>query len=55
MARPLAWGQLTFIGIAFLCLLLAFLTDDFSVVYVATNSNSLMPTPLQDLGDLGRA
>ncbi|MBK1723119.1 heme lyase CcmF/NrfE family subunit [Thiocystis violacea] len=44
MARPLAWGQLTFIGIAFLCLLQAFLTDDFSVIYVATNSNSLMPT-----------
>ncbi|MBK1719342.1 heme lyase CcmF/NrfE family subunit [Thiocystis violacea] len=44
MGRPLAWGQLTFIGIAFLCLLLAFLTDDFSVIYVATNSNSLMPS-----------
>jgi cytochrome c-type biogenesis protein CcmF len=45
LARPLAWGQLTFIGIAFLCLLLAFVTDDFSVAYVATNSNSLMPGP----------
>ncbi|NEV62946.1 heme lyase CcmF/NrfE family subunit [Thiorhodococcus minor] len=45
MARPLAWGQLTFIGLAFLCLLLAFVTDDFSVVYVATNSNTLMPLP----------
>ncbi|TCT18131.1 heme lyase CcmF/NrfE family subunit [Thiobaca trueperi] len=45
LARPLAWGQLTFIVIAFLCLLQAFLTDDFSVIYVATNSNSLMPTP----------
>ncbi len=44
LARPLAWGQLTFIGISFLCLLQAFLTDDFSVVYVATNSNSLLPT-----------
>mgnify|MGYP001810108827 FL=1 len=43
LARPLAWGQLTFIGIAFLALLQAFLTDDFSVIYVATNSNSLMP------------
>ncbi|KXX65347.1 heme lyase CcmF/NrfE family subunit [Marichromatium gracile] len=43
MARPLAWGQLTFIGIAFGCLLLAFLTDDFSVIYVASNSNTLMP------------
>ena len=43
LARPLAWGQLTFLGIAFLCLLQAFLTDDFSVAYVATNSNTLMP------------
>jgi len=44
MARPLAWGQLTFLSVAFLCLVQAFLTDDFSVVYVATNSNSLLPT-----------
>ena len=43
LARPLALGQLTFLAIAFACLLQAFLTDDFSVVYVATNSNSLMP------------
>ena len=44
MARPLAWGQFTFLAIAFACLLQAFLSDDFSVVYVARNSNSLMPT-----------
>ncbi len=44
LARPLAWGQLTLLGVAFLALLQAFLTDDFSVIYVATNSNSLMPT-----------
>ncbi len=42
-ARPLAWGQFTFTGIAFALLLMAFLTDDFSVVYVASNSNTLMP------------
>ncbi len=47
MARPLAWGQLTFLSIAFLCLVQAFLTDDFSVVYVATNSNSLLPAPFK--------
>ena len=39
MARPLAYGQLVFIGIAFLCLVEAFLTSDFSVRYVAENSN----------------
>ncbi len=43
LARPLAYGQLTFLALAFASLLQAFLTDDFSVVYVATNSNSLMP------------
>ncbi len=43
-ARPLAWGQFIFAAIAFALLLLAFLTDDFSVVYVASNSNTLMPT-----------
>jgi cytochrome c-type biogenesis protein CcmF len=43
MARPLAWGQFTFTLLAFAALTQAFLTDDFSVVYVATNSNSLMP------------
>lgn len=44
LARPLAWGQFTFISISFLALLFAFLADDFSVVYVAANSNTLMPT-----------
>ncbi len=44
MARPLAFGQLVFLAIAFACLLQAFLADDFSVVYVAQNSNTLMPT-----------
>jgi cytochrome c-type biogenesis protein CcmF len=43
MSRPLAYGQLTFLVIAFACLLQTFLTDDFSVVYVATNSNTLLP------------
>ncbi len=43
MARPLAWGQFIFAAIAFALLLQAFLTDDFSVVYVASNSNTLMP------------
>lgn len=44
LARPLAWGQLTFLLIAFACLAQAFLSDDFSVLYVAHNSNTLMPT-----------
>ncbi|MEA3276068.1 MAG: heme lyase CcmF/NrfE family subunit [Pseudomonadota bacterium] len=44
MARPLAWGQFTFLAISFACLVQAFLSDDFSVAYVAHNSNSLMPS-----------
>ncbi len=43
MARPLAWGQFTFITLAFLCLVQAFVTSDFSVVYVAEHSNTLLP------------
>ncbi|EIC19907.1 heme lyase CcmF/NrfE family subunit [Thiorhodovibrio frisius] len=44
LARPLAYGQLTFIAISFACLVQAFVVSDFSVTYVATNSNSLLPT-----------
>jgi len=43
MARPLAYGQFTFLTIAFACLVQAFLTSDFSVLYVAQNSNTLLP------------
>ncbi len=42
-ARPLACGQFVFVAIAFAALTQAFLTDDFSVAYVANNSNSMMP------------
>jgi cytochrome c-type biogenesis protein CcmF len=44
MARPLAYGQFTFLAIAFACLVQAFLTSDFSVLYVAQHSNTLLPT-----------
>ncbi|MCH8163495.1 MAG: heme lyase CcmF/NrfE family subunit, partial [Proteobacteria bacterium] len=43
MARPLARGQFAFIAIAFMCLVYAFITYDFSVAYVAQNSNSALP------------
>ncbi|GGY63895.1 heme lyase CcmF/NrfE family subunit [Marinobacter zhanjiangensis] len=42
-ARPLTAGQFVFIAIAFGILTRAFLIDDFSVAYVANQSNSLMP------------
>jgi cytochrome c-type biogenesis protein CcmF len=43
LARPAAWGQFFFIAIAFGCLVSSFLTNDFSVVYVAQNGNTLLP------------
>ena len=42
-ARPLAAGLFVFVALAFALLTHAFLTDDFSVAYVANNSNSLLP------------
>ncbi|HUW25016.1 MAG TPA: heme lyase CcmF/NrfE family subunit [Gallionella sp.] len=42
-ARPLAYSQFVFIVIAFLCLVYAFVVDDFSVLYVAQHSNSQLP------------
>ncbi|MFU8815326.1 MAG: heme lyase CcmF/NrfE family subunit [Pseudomonadales bacterium] len=36
-------GQFVFVALAFVALTQAFLTDDFSVAYVANNSNSLLP------------
>ena len=43
LARPAARGQLAFIVIAFGCLVYTFVTNDFSVKYVAAHSNSLLP------------
>lgn len=42
-ARPLAMGMFFFLVISIFCLGYSFATDDFSVVYVATNSNTLLP------------
>jgi cytochrome c-type biogenesis protein CcmF len=42
-ARPLAFSQFAFISLAFALLANAFMTQDFSVAYVAENSNSLLP------------
>ena len=43
MARPVACGQLMFIGVAYGCLTYAFIVNDFSVAYVARNSNTALP------------
>ncbi len=43
VARPAARGQFTFVAIAFACLAWSFASNDFSVLNVATNSNSQLP------------
>ncbi len=43
VARPAARGQLFFIAVAFGCLTWSFVAHDFSVAYVANNSNSALP------------
>ncbi len=43
VARPAARGQFAFVAIAFVCLAWSFAANDFSVLNVATNSNSQLP------------
>lgn len=43
LAQPAAWGQFAFLAFSFGCLTWAFMSDDFSVAYVASNSNSALP------------
>ena len=42
-ARPLITGVFGFLLISFICLVIAFLQDDFSVKYVANHSNTMLP------------
>jgi len=43
VARPAAYAQLALVALAFGILSYGFVTQDFSLRYVATNSNSLLP------------
>jgi len=43
VARPAARAQLFFVATSFLCLMYSFIVHDFSVAYVAKNSNSALP------------
>ncbi|HCX33069.1 MAG TPA: c-type cytochrome biogenesis protein CcmF, partial [Rhodocyclaceae bacterium] len=52
-ARPVAQGQFVFVAIAFGCLAWAFVANDFSVAYVAQNSNSLLPVQYRIAGVWG--
>lgn len=43
MARTLTYGQFAFVGLSLITLAYALMINDFSVTYVATNSNSHLP------------
>jgi cytochrome c-type biogenesis protein CcmF len=45
LARPAARAQFLLIGTAFVCLTVSFVVSDFSVAYVANNSNTQLPLP----------
>ena len=53
VARPAAQGQFLFIAFAFGCLTYAFVTNDFSVTYVAQHSNSRLPLEYRVAGVWG--
>ncbi|QBQ56339.1 heme lyase CcmF/NrfE family subunit [Nitrosococcus wardiae] len=43
VARTAAYGQCVFLAVAFICLAISFINNDFSVAYVVNNSNSALP------------
>ena len=43
LARPAAWAGGLLLSVAFLCLAISFALNDFSVLYVAQHSNTLLP------------
>jgi cytochrome c-type biogenesis protein CcmF len=51
--RPAARGQFAFVAIAFGCLTYTFVANDFTVAYVATNSNSALPLQYRVAGVWG--
>jgi cytochrome c-type biogenesis protein CcmF len=53
VGRSAAFGQLFFVGLAYAALTYAFITDDFSLSYVASHSNSLLPTQYKISGVWG--
>jgi cytochrome c-type biogenesis protein CcmF len=53
LARPLAAGQFVFVALSFALLVSAFVRNDFSVSYVASHSNSLLPVYYRVAGAWG--
>jgi cytochrome c-type biogenesis protein CcmF len=53
LARPAAYGQFVLVALAFACLTASFVRHDFSVLYVASNSNSALPLAYRIAGVWG--
>ncbi len=53
MAKPVAQGQFVLLAVSYACLTYAFVTDDFSVLYAASHSNSLLPMQYKIAGVWG--
>jgi ABC-type amino acid transport substrate-binding protein len=53
LARPAASGQFVMVTLAFACLVWSFISNDFSVQYVASNSNSALPVYYRIAGTWG--
>lgn len=53
LARPLTYTLALLIVLAFACLVASFVRHDFSVLYVASNSNSALPLPYRIAGVWG--
>ncbi len=53
LARPAAQAQALLVIVAFACLTASFVGNDFSVLYVASNSNSALPLPYRIAGVWG--
>ncbi len=55
LAKPLSALQFALIAFSFLCLAYAFAAKDYSVVYVANNSNSQLPLQFRIAAVWGRS
>jgi cytochrome c-type biogenesis protein CcmF len=53
LARPAARAHALLVAVAFCCLVSSFVRNDFSVLYVASNSNSTLPLPYRIAGVWG--
>src|SRR5689334_17905691 len=53
VARPAAHGLFVFVAFAFGCLTYVFVTNDFSVAYVADHSNTALPLQYRIAGVWG--